>query len=175
MNWYLAEMLSAALVVCALALVGVRSLFASVALLSAYSGLLALLFAELGAVDVAFTEAVVGAGVSTVLFIALLRRVDPQTVPRRAPVQRLLAAAAVAGLVAVLLLGVGGLPAAGDPHAPASVHVAPEYAARSIEDMQTPNVVTAVLGDYRGFDTLIETAVILAAAVGCAVLLGGRR
>jgi len=65
------------------------------------------------------------------------------------------------------------MPAYGDPEAPGSVHVSPEYIERTYEDTHTPNIVTSVLADYRGFDTLGETTVIFTAGLACYLLLGG--
>lgn len=59
----------------------------------------------------------------------------------------------------------------GDPDAPAHRNVSPEYIKRSVHDMETPNVVSAVLADYRGFDTMLETSVVLIAAVGVVFIL----
>lgn len=172
MNVYLAEGIGLLLLAVAFSLVRVRNLFASVALLSVYSGLIAVLLALLGAVDVAFTEAVVGSGISTVLLMALLRRIDPNSLPRRNGAAAVFAAAVGAGLAGVLVLGALLLPPFGDAAAPAFQHVSPEYAQRAMADSATPNVVTAVLADYRGFDTLIETAVVATAAIGCLLARG---
>lgn len=52
----------------------VRDLLGSVILLGAFSTVMVLIWAELGSPDVAFTEAAVGAGVSTALLIAAVLR-----------------------------------------------------------------------------------------------------
>lgn len=82
----------------------------------------------------------------------------------------------ILGIFLVVLLYAGwDLPARGDPKSPASVHVSPYYIERALPDTKTPNLVTAVLADYRGYDTLGETVVIFAAGLACAlVLLLGR-
>lgn len=72
---------------------------------------------------------------------------------------------------ALLFYAEGDLPAYGDPQAPAHRHVSPDYLERSYEDTRTPNVVTAVLADYRSYDTLGEMAVIFTAGVACILLL----
>lgn len=59
----------------------------------------------------------------------------------------------------------------GDPSAPASLHVSPRYIEKTLEETSVPNIVTAVLADYRGYDTMFETIVIFAAAVACLILL----
>lgn len=64
----------------------------------------------------------------------------------------------------------------GDPQAPASLHLAADFVKRSMHDTHTPNIVTAVLADYRGFDTLGETTVVFTAAVAAwCIMLTGRR
>jgi multicomponent Na+:H+ antiporter subunit B len=74
-----------------------------------------------------------------------------------------------------LLYVATGLPPIGDPGAPASIHVSPRYLARTLEETATPNAVTSVLADYRGYDTLVETTVIFTAGLGCWLLLARRR
>ena len=166
---------SALLAICALALLRVRHLFATVALLSGYSGLFALHLALLGAPDVAFTEAVVGAGISTVLLMGLVGRVDPHAVARRSGLARAGAVVMALALGAALLWGAHSLPPFGDPASGSASHVASEYVRRSVDDMDTPNVVTAVLADYRSLDTLVETAVVVSAALACLLLRNGVR
>ncbi len=70
-----------------------------------------------------------------------------------------------------LLYGVNDMPNWGDSMAPASVHVSPYYIQRSQADTNAPNFVSAVLADYRGFDTLFETTVIFCAGMACLMLL----
>ncbi len=80
-------------------------------------------------------------------------------------------------LVAVILTGVAliyttiDMPDWGDPNSPANSHVSPRYIEKSLEETATPNVVTAVLADYRGYDTLGETTVIFTAGIVCILLL----
>lgn len=73
--------------------------------------------------------------------------------------------------LALMLYATSGLPGRGDPQAPASLHVSPSYIERTIEDTKTPNIVTSVLADYRGYDTLGETLVIFAAGLACVLIL----
>ena len=63
------------------------------------------------------------------------------------------------------------LPPWGDPYAPASAHVSPRYIEQTMEETSVPNIVTAVLADYRGYDTMFETIVIFSAGVACLLLL----
>jgi multicomponent Na+:H+ antiporter subunit B len=75
----------------------------------------------------------------------------------------------------VLIYGTLDMPDWGDPNSPASRHVSPNYISDAVEKTATPNVVTAVLGDYRGYDTLGETAVIFSAGMACILLLRRKR
>lgn len=168
---YFAEFAAVLLAVTAIALIFVRELFMLVVLLSVYSGLLATLFAVMGAPDVAFTEAVVGTSVSIVFLMALMWWIDPDEVTQYSAGRRVGALIAALGLGGLLLYGMNAMPAFGDPTAPAHLHVSPVYIESSVADMATPNVVSAVLADYRSFDTLIETAVVLAAALACLLIL----
>ena len=61
----------------------------------------------------------------------------------------------------------------GDPQAPASTYLLPVYLEKAVEQTHVPNIVAAVLGDYRGYDTMFETVVIYCA--GMAVLSVLRR
>lgn len=80
--------------------------------------------------------------------------------------------AGVLGLfLGLLVYAAGDLPRRADPQAPASLHVSPVYIQRSYKDTKTPNIVTAVLADYRGYDTLGETLVILTAGLSVLLIL----
>lgn len=168
---YVAELLALLMAITAIAVIRVRDLFALVVLLSVYSGLLASILAVMGAPDVAFTEAVVGTSISTIFFMALMWWINPMELTRWPARRRLLAFLPALAVGALLLYGVNALPEFGDPTAPPMLHVSPEYVARANHDTHTPNVVTAILADYRGFDTLIETAVVLTAALACLLVL----
>jgi len=75
----------------------------------------------------------------------------------------------------VLAYGTLDMPDWGDPNSPASRHLSPNYISDAVEKTATPNVVTAVLGDYRGYDTLGETAVIFSAGMACILILRRKR
>lgn len=85
----------------------------------------------------------------------------------------------VVPLVLLVTLFVGyasnDLPYRGDPESPANVHVSTVYLEGSMEDMETPNVVAAVLADYRGYDTFGEALVVFVAALSCILILVGSR
>jgi multicomponent Na+:H+ antiporter subunit B len=158
-----------------LGVVAVRAgdLLVAVVVLGAYGFVMALIWTAIGAVDVAFTEAVVGAGASTVLFLATLLRTSRRRSP--APSQfRWGALAAVLAVGLALLTVTAALPRWGDPGSPPSRHVSPRYIEDTVAETATPNAVTSVLADYRAYDTLIETVVIFAAGLGGWLLLARR-
>lgn len=68
-------------------------------------------------------------------------------------------------------LNVGTLPDIGDPNSAPNSHVTPLYIEEGTKDTGSPNLVTAVLADYRGFDTLGETTVMFVAGMTAVMLL----
>jgi multicomponent Na+:H+ antiporter subunit B len=157
------------LAVVTVAIVRQRSLFGVVILASIYSFLMASVLIVLDAVDVAMTEASVGAGVSTVLLLATLHLVKTTEMKQVRP--HILPLFVSLGTGAVLVWGTLVLPPFGTPDAAIHKHVAPRYIADSIKETNVPNVVTSVLADYRSFDTLGETTVIFTAGIGVMLLL----
>ncbi len=158
------------LVIMAVAIARQHNLFAAVMLTGIFSLLSAAVFVVLDAVDVAFTEAAVGAGVTTVLMLATLGRTVSRQRARRG---RPLAALVVCSGVGVLLLyAAWSLPPMGDGASPANLHVAPRYIVDSPREVGVPNMVTSVLASYRGYDTLGEVTVIFTAGIGVLALIG---
>lgn len=173
MEYLINTVLLALLAVTAGAVLHLRSLFAAVMLVGIYSLLTAAIFVILDAVDVAFTEAAVGAGISTILMLAALALTGRErTAPTRASVAGI---AIVLAAGAALVWGTLDMPNFGDPLAPVHVHVAPRYLEGTISEIGIPNAVTSVLASYRGYDTLGEVFVIFTAGVGAVALLGNRR
>ena len=161
------------LVITAVAAIRLHDLFAVVMMFGVYSLLAATVFVVLDAVDVAFTEAAVGVGISTILMLATLGLVGRwERRPAHRPFLPLLVVV-VTG--AALIYGTLDMPHFGDPDAPVHQHVAPRYLEKSPNETGIPNVVTGVLASYRGYDTLGELTVIFTAGVGVLALLGIRR
>ena len=77
--------------------------------------------------------------------------------------------------LALMVYASTGLADLGDPNSPANTHVSPVYIEDSEADTHTPNVVTSVLADYRGYDTLGETVVIFTAGLACILILMKRK
>jgi multicomponent Na+:H+ antiporter subunit B len=159
------------MIVLAVCITRLRSLFAAAMLFGIFSLISAGMLTLMDAVDVAFTEAAVGAGISTVLILGAL---GLTTSEESRPVHHRWTAKIVVLLTGLLLAyGTLDMPSYGDPNAPIQTHVAPHYLERSETEIGIPNVVTSVLASYRGYDTFGETTVVLAAAVGAILLLGG--
>ncbi|MGD1991499.1 MAG: DUF4040 domain-containing protein [Chromatiales bacterium] len=154
----------------AVAAIRMRDLFGVVILFGVYSLLTAVLFMDLDAVDVAFTEAAVGAGVTTVLLLSSLRLTRRwEAPPRHSPLLSLL----VVGVTgAALVYATLDAPLLGDPSSPVHKHVAPRYLQEAAGEVGMPNIVTAVLASYRGYDTFGETLVIFTAGLAVLLLLG---
>ncbi len=170
-----APILLGILLATALAITRARSLFAAAMLGSLFSLVTASLFVLLDAVDVAFTEAAVGAGISTVLFLTALALTNSReaTTPRR----RVVPAALVAVLAtAGLFYASFDLPGVGDPNSPIQTHPNTDiYVQDSQRDLHVPNTVTGLLASYRGSDTLGEVVVRFTAGIGVLMLLLGPR
>ena len=150
-----------------------RNLFGVIVLSGLYSFLMATVLVAMDAVDVAMTEASVGAGISTVLFLGALYLCKSE---ETRPAQRPWLPLAVSLAVGVMLIyGTLGLPEFSNPEAPIHVHVVPRYLNEIKKEVDVPNVVTAVLASYRGYDTLGETTVVFTAGAGVVALLRRRR
>ena len=165
----LSMLLMAMLVVTTLGIIMLRDLLGSVVLFSIFSLLMALLYLVMEAPDVAMTEAAVGAGIGTLIFLLTLSATgrDYSQVRRSVWPARLL----VLLLGLALVYAVGDMPLYGTIEAPIHQHVAPHYIRETDAEIGIPNIVTAVLASYRGFDTLGEISVIFTALAGVLLLL----
>ena len=169
--------LLALLWVIALQVIFTRSELTAIMVFGAFSLVCAGLFLAMGAADVAFTEAAVGAGVTTLLMLSALRRCGNDHCPSSRRNVFDLKALGLTGLTGgALILGTHDLPAVGLADNPVHLHVAPRYLEASADEIGIPNVVTSVLASYRGFDTFGEVVVVFTAGLGVWLLLGsGKR
>jgi multicomponent Na+:H+ antiporter subunit B len=179
MIWQIDIMILTLIVICGVFAISVKDLLGAAVVFGAYSFLMCLLWTEMGAVDVAFTEAAVGAGVSTVLFFAAVHRSSRQVKARVSGAMLykglgLLASGLMGG---VLFYASADFPDWADPASPASSHLSPHFITQTSAETSVPNIVTSVLADYRGFDTMFETAVVLTAGLAVLIILrlGGCR
>ena len=153
----------------ALAVNQIKDMFAVVMLAGIYGLVSASFFVAMDAVDVAFTEASVGAGISTLLMlttVAMTGRTEHEASHK--PLLPLFVVTVTGGL---LIYGTFDMPYFGSADAPVHNHVAPRYIYDSIKEIGVPNMVTSVLASYRGFDTFGEVTVIFTAGIGVLALL----
>lgn len=161
------------LVSVAMTIVWMKDLLAVIMLLGIYGLLSASFFVAMDAVDVAFTEASVGAGISTLLMLVAVTMTGRSEHPSRH--KPLLALAIVVITGGLLLYGTLDMPYYGTAQAPIHQHVAPRYIHDSMQEVGVPNIVTSVLASYRAFDTFGEVVVIFTAGMGILALLLVRR
>ncbi len=158
--------------ICVIGISLLRNLFAGAILLSVYSLLAACLFIIMDAVDVAFTEAAVGAGISTILVLATILYTG-QECQRHIKIKwaPLVLSLAVGGL---LIYGTMDIPAYGKKDNPIHQYkVTKNYLEKSQKETGAPNIVTVILASKRGYDTLGEVVVVFCAGIGVLLLLGG--
>ncbi|TQV70183.1 DUF4040 domain-containing protein [Exilibacterium tricleocarpae] len=160
------------LVITTFAIVRTRHLFVAVVLTGIFSLLIAAIFFLLDAADVALTEAAIGAGIATVLFLGALALTGEHE--RGGSRNRLLSLAVVAVIASILIYATFDNPRFGDPQAPVHQHVSPWYLDGTREYIDIPNVVTAVLGSFRGYDTLGEVFVVFTAGIGVLFLFSAQ-
>lgn len=161
------------LLVVTLAIVRLRNLFAVVILATIYSFIMATIMLALDAPDVALTEAAVGAGISAVLLLGTLYLTKTEEYPVRKPLLAPMLVVLATG--AALIYGTLDLPAFGTADSAPHQHVAAYYLENTEADIGIPNVVTAILASYRGFDTFGEVIVVFVGGLGVMILLSGRR
>ncbi len=163
------------LAVAAIGIIVLRDLLAAVILTGLYSLIAAGAFVVMDAMDVAFTEAAVGSGISTILFLGALSFTKHDQKPRGNDSWLALLFVVVTG--GLLIYGTLDMPPYGSATSPAQTH--PQLAKRFIEqsgdEVGPPNIVTSVLASYRGYDTLGETVVVFTAGVAVMGLLGLKR
>lgn len=167
--------LLAFMAITAIAMVRMTNLFSIIMLFGIFSLLSAGMFVIMNAPDVAFTEAAVGAGISSVLMLATLALIKNNKEETPSAHRPWLPLAVVTVTGAALVYGTLDIPGFGNPDAPQHSHVAPYYIDKAVSDTGVPNIVTAVLASYRGFDTLGEIVVIFTAGVAVLLLIGFRR
>lgn len=160
------------LVITAIAILRTENLFVAVMLASIFSLLMAANFFVLDAADVALTEAAIGAGITTVIFLGALSLTAEKEKPLK--YARSLSIVVTVATTLVLIYATFDMPKLGDAEAPVHQHVAPWYLEKTPELVDIPNVVTAILGSFRAFDTLGEVFVVFAASIGVIFILSAR-
>ena len=146
-----------------------RFLIEVIVLSSVYSALLTAIFVSLDALDVAMTEAAVGVGVTTTLFLATLKLVgnNADSFTKISYISLLTSL----GVALLLVIGIAGLPLFGEADTPIHQHLSTYFLENTLNETGVINTVTAILASYRGFDTMGEVVVIFTAGVGVLCLL----
>lgn len=153
-----------------IAIIRLSSLFAAVMLTGIFSLVAAGLYVSMDAVDVAFTEAAVGGGIATMLFLSTIALTTSQ---EKTGENTSLPAFFIVVLTGIVLMyGVSDIPRFGDSQAPAHQYLSDRYVYQSLQETGVPNMVTSVLASYRGYDTMGEVAVIFTAGMAVLMLLG---
>ncbi len=160
------------LVITAIAINQQDNLFATTMLTGIFSLLSASLFVCLDAVDVAFTEAAVGAGIALILFLGALSLIKYK---EKLKIKFLFRVFIVILTGSLLIYGLQDIPAFASPENPVQTYLADRYIVASEKEIGIPNLVTSVLASYRGYDTLGEVTVIFTACIGVLMLLGRSR
>ncbi|MFB6223014.1 MAG: DUF4040 domain-containing protein [Haloarcula sp.] len=159
---------------CAIGAAVLRDVLASLMAFAAYSLGISIIWVMLEAPDVGLTEAAVGAGIMTILFlVALANTVRPQA-DRLFESVRFRTIAFVGAFVLVMAATVPALPAVGASGAANPVvsgEVTQYYINNAYAETEVHNAVTAVLAAYRGFDTLGEAVVVFSAGVAALTVL----
>ena len=155
------------LVVAALIALRVKDLLTASVVFAVYSFLMCLLWAEMGAVDVAFTEATVGAGISTVVMIATIFNLKEKVVRLMKKLSLFQFFWWVLCLFMRPKISPSGVTRRPGFRSPLSSH----FISNTGVDTEVPNMVTAVLADYRGFDTMFETVVVFIAGMAVLAIL----
>lgn len=158
------------LVMTAIAIVRIKDMFAVAMLAGIYSLISASFFVMMDAVDVAITEAAVGAGISTILMLTTLAITGRfEKADKKSRVRFALPLVLLTG--GLLIYGTLDMPSFGAADSPVQQHVATRYLNDSADEIGIPNVVTSVLASYRAFDTLGEVIVVFTAGIGVLALL----
>ncbi len=148
-----------------------RNLVTSTLLLSVFSLVMALLYLVLQAPDVSITEAAVGGGISTLLFIAAISLVGEYEEKVKFNYEYIIGLIVVGLFIGFMAYTSTFLPEFGTSAGVVNEHLANSFLTNSYNDIGIPNVVTSVLASYRGFDTLGEVFVIFTAGLSIWILL----
>ncbi|MGN7661112.1 MAG: DUF4040 domain-containing protein [Anaplasma sp.] len=166
------------LVISAVSVAVCENLLVNTVVLCAFGLTMAASYLVMDAPDVAITEASVGGGFGTVLLLITLSRLkynafgDVGYVWWRSRTRFIFTALISVLMFLALAFAVLDLPEFGDKRSLPNGQVARYYLGNTYPYMGIPNVVTAVLASFRGYDTMCETLVVFMAAIGVSLLLG---
>lgn len=140
-----------------------RALFSAIMATTVFSLICALIFLLLDGIDVSLTEAAVGAGISTILFLSTLKHTNVEIKASRKSSIPLVVLFLLT--LSLLIYAISDLPDFGKSIVTTNSEVTRHYINESKNEMGIPNMVTSILAGYRGFDTLGEVVVIFIAGI----------
>ena len=140
-----------------------RDLFSAIMATTVFSLICALIFLLLDGIDVSLTEAAVGAGISTILFLSTLKHTNVEIKASRKSSIPLVVLFLLT--LSLLIYAISDLPDFGKSIVSTNSEVTRHYINESKNEMGIPNMVTSILAGYRGFDTLGEVVVIFIAGI----------
>ncbi|KJV65419.1 hypothetical protein EMUCRT_0360 [Ehrlichia cf. muris str. EmCRT] len=169
-NFIMNVVLSLFLVFMSFSLMLSKNLTVNVVMMCIFSFLMALLYLVMDAPDVAITEAAVGACMTTVLMLITLSLIETGKEKIYDSI-KIFPMITALGVFVSLMYVIPDLPIFGDADSFANNHVASYYVKNTYSYMGIPNIVTAILASFRGYDTFGETVVIFTASLGISLLL----
>jgi multicomponent Na+:H+ antiporter subunit B len=160
---------------CVIAILFSKNNVNNVIYLGVFSLVMALIYLVMNAPDVAITEAAIGACITTVFFLWALKVLNYKSSKRKNRIEfswKTFSGLILFGLVLLAIMYfMLDIPTFGDVNAPIHNDVYHFYLVKTQECFNFPNVVTAILAGFRGYDTLGETTVIFTAGVAISLLL----
>ncbi|AHX11010.1 hypothetical protein NHE_0035 [Neorickettsia helminthoeca str. Oregon] len=159
------------LVLISIALAATEDLLTEVVYSGIISLLLTLMYMTMNAADVAITESAVGSYVTTVFILLVGMVIDKKNDPTPTRSDKWLALLASVTAGCALVCVTYDLPTYGLLAAPANNEIYKYYLENTESLFGFPNVVTAILAGFRGYDTMIETVVVFTAAFSLIFLL----
>ena len=147
-----------------------KSLLESVIITSIFSLLIAISYLLMDAPDVAMTEVALGACLSTCVLLSFLGKLVPSQTKDINRSKIISSSIICLFFFTVTALAGANLPEYGDPESPVQTHLTKYYIENAQNEIGVSSYVAALLGSYRGYDTLGETAVILIAGVSVLLL-----
>ncbi len=157
----------------------VKDHLSGILFLSALSLVLVISYSLLKAPDVAITEVAVGSALSTTMFLIALKGLGKTIAVTKPSIKNYLFRTSILALATTICVALcycvsKTFPTLGSSHHIVHRGLSVNYIHNAFLDFEIPNIVTTILGGYRGMDTLFETTVIMAASFGVFYILKRR-
>ena len=175
LNFALLTISSILLIIICFRLIVSKNLIESVLLMSAFSLVIAICYLFMDAPDVAMTETALGACLSTCVLLNLVKIIGDENYKLVSKTRIFLALTLCVIFIVLLIIASFDLPLYGQQNTEVQSHLTKYYIENTKNDIGIPSIVAAILGSYRGYDTLGETSVILIAGIAVVLILARRR